>query len=121
MKNILVVDDSQTVLFDIRKKIQDTDREIGVFTSSNYDDALSILELKKINLAIIDLQMPEKNGADLIVHMKSSDELKDIPIIVLTSTGVDSLLKTSLVDMVNHYLPKPISQKKIEELLLEFS
>lgn len=121
MKKILIIDDSETALFDIRRKIEEASPKSSVVTASNYEDALAILQTEALHMAIIDLQMPDKNGADLIVHMKSKDQLKGIPIVVLTSTGSDSLLKTSLVDMVNHYIPKPISQQQILDLLTEFS
>ncbi|XOV95175.1 MAG: response regulator [Bacteroidota bacterium] len=120
MKNILVVDDSPTALFDINNKLQGIDFQSKVFSSSNFDDAKIILETNPIDLAIIDLQMPEKNGADLIVYMKSVNQLKDIPIIVLTGSGTESLLRTSLEPMVNHYLNKPVSPEQLLKVLLEF-
>ncbi len=121
VKKILVLDDSQTALFDINNKLQEINLDAEVFCVSNYDDAKKILESNPIDLAIVDLQMPEKNGADLIVHMKGEKKMNSIPIIVLTGSGEDSLLKTSLEPMVNHYLSKPVSQEHLEELLQELS
>ncbi len=119
MKKILVLDDSQTALFDLNNKLQEIDAEAKIFCVSNYDDAKNILESNSIDIAIVDLQMPEKNGADLIVYMKGVTEMKGIPIIVLTGSGDNSLLKTSLEPMVNHYLNKPVSQEHLKELLQE--
>ncbi len=121
MRKILVLDDSQTALFDIKNKLQDIDFEGEILCVSNFFDAKRILESNPIDIAIIDLQMPEKNGADLIVHMKGVNEMKSIPIIVLTGSGDNSLLKTSLEPMVNYYLNKPVSQEHLKELIQELS
>ena len=121
MKKILVLDDSHTALFDLNSKLQEIDPATKIFCVSNYEDAKNILESNSIDIAILDLQMPEKNGADLIVHMKEVNEMKSIPIIVLTGSGDNSLLKTSLEPMVNYYLSKPVSQNHLKELLLELS
>lgn len=119
MKTILVVDDSPTARFDIRNKLHDLDPEAELFIMSGYDEAKAVLESRSVDLAIIDLQMPVKNGADLIVHMKSVDAMKKIPIIVMTGTGEDSLLRTSIEPKVNYYLNKPIGKELLKNVLEE--
>ena len=61
--------------------------------------------------------MPEKNGADLIVYMESRDDLKKIPIIIITATGEDSLLKTSLENKVSQYIHKPVLVEDLVKII----
>lgn len=82
-KTILVVDDSESI------------REVVSFTLSheNYEllvgidgeDALKHLNGKEINLVITDLNMPKKDGIELIKEIRSNKNYKFTPILVLTT------------------------------------
>lgn len=80
MINILVVDDEinirQLILVALRKE------KYNVITANNGEDAIKIINSSKIDLAIVDVMMPKKNGWELTKEIK---ENSDIPIIMLTA------------------------------------
>lgn len=119
--NILVVDDSALALLDFKKKLAHVDHHKHVIYCETVDQAIEVLSEQSIDLAFIDLQMPEKNGADLIVYMESKDHLKDIPIVIITATGEDSLLKTSLESKVSQYIHKPVLVEDLMKIIERYA
>lgn len=103
-KTILIVDDAQM------------NREImGDLLADDYNtayatdgvEALEVLRSHKdeIDLVLLDLQMPNKNGREVIAEMQVDEELMDIPVIFLTVDQESELdcLKTGAMD----FIPKP--------------
>lgn len=82
--------------------------ESNLFLASTIEKAWDILNDNTIDLAIIDIYLPGRNGADLINDMIFHKKLKGIPIIVITGTSEDSFVKASFRKYVNAYLHKPI-------------
>ena len=69
MKTILIVDDNSTVqrLLSYTLKRQDFD----ILVANNGKEALSQLALKPVDLAIVDLAMPEMDGLTLLRHLRA--------------------------------------------------
>ncbi len=98
----------------------DINAEVLFLLSANYHKEKEILATKQIDLAIIDLQMPEKNGADLMVDMKSVNITAGIPIIVIIAAGQEPLLRTSIELIVDYYLRKPVNRSVLEGVVKGF-
>lgn len=84
-KNILVVDDSSFV----RKAIENilTSKNYNVILAKDGQNALEILDVNQnINLILLDLEMPKVSGIQLLEKIKSNNLIKDIPVIVLSSS-----------------------------------
>lgn len=106
--NILVVDDSPTALFDFKRQLSMKYDAENIHTAENVAEAKEILGGQKIDIAVIDMQLPEINGADLISDMKSTDDWKDIPIIVVTGTSSGGILEYGFSQHVEAYVYKPL-------------
>lgn len=113
---ILVVDDSLTV--------RDS---LGAFLKKNQysvtfaeDGQEAIEQLEKINpqLVLLDLDMPRRNGFDVIRHMKSTPFLKNIPIIVITSEESERAKVLSLG--ANDFMVKPFEEEPLLMLIEHF-
>lgn len=115
--NILIVDDSHTALFDLQLTLDGEVCRDNLYLTSSYHDAVEVLESTSIDLAIVDLQMPTWNGADLIVFIRSVDQLKDLPIVVVTATGEASIIKKVCEDQVQAYLHKPVSKEELVQAI----
>ena len=78
--NILVVDDEQTILTGVEEYL----KEYGynVFTAGNGVEAIEIFEKIEINLIILDLMMPEKNGYEVLEEIRAQS---NIPVIILSA------------------------------------
>ena len=116
---ILVVDDSATARYDLQFLLKDMVTEENTFVTSDYQGALYILENESIDIALVDLQMPTWNGADLIMEMHDNAQLKSTQVIVVTATGEDNVLKMSIEHIVFEYLHKPVEKEELRKAMLE--
>lgn len=111
MDSILIVDDDLKLCATLSEDLN----EIGYYTHfvTNVEDALSYLSKSKVNLILLDLKMPEKDGFHLLEHVKEISA--DIKIIVLTANiDVESAVKAAQLG-VDDYILKPF---KFDKLLL---
>ncbi|MCF6270480.1 MAG: response regulator [Melioribacteraceae bacterium] len=111
MDSILIVDDDIKLCATLSEDLN----EIGYYTHfvTNVDDALEYITTSNVNLILLDLKMPEKDGFYLLTHLKKMNS--DIKIIVLTANAdVESALKAAQLG-VHDYILKPF---KFDKLLL---
>ncbi|MCH5586264.1 response regulator transcription factor [Shimazuella sp. AN120528] len=108
MKPILIVDDDSHIRELVKFHLH-TEGYI-VWEAANGREALAILKREKINLAIIDIMMPEVDGYELCKEVRKT---YDIPIIMLTAK--DQLLdkERGFVMGTDDYVVKPFEPKEI--------
>jgi two-component system, chemotaxis family, chemotaxis protein CheY len=113
---ILVVDDSLTM----RRIVGNTVVQAG-FKKEDFDEAkdgqeaLGLLEENSYDLVLTDWNMPVMNGLELVKTMKTMDNLKKIPIIMVTTEGAKSEVVTALKAGVNNYIVKPFTADILKE------
>ncbi|MDY6792942.1 MAG: response regulator [Thermodesulfobacteriota bacterium] len=83
MKNILIVDDEESLLLIIASRFKNCRGRFTVFTALNGKEAIKILETQKINIVVTDLKMPVMDGFKLLIYM--SNNFPSIPVIVNTA------------------------------------
>ena len=117
---ILAVDDSPTM----RRIIVNTLKRAGytdVIEASDGRDALEKLNTDRIILVITDWNMPQMDGLTLVKALRSSDEFKQLPILMITTRSVRDDIVKALKAGVNNYIVKPFSPEtlraKIQEVL----
>ena len=83
-KNVLVVDDSQSIRTFIRLILEDAN--YNVCEASNGEEGIEVYKKSSnIDLIITDIFMPKKSGLELVVELR--EEYKDINVIVLSDGG----------------------------------
>ena len=87
-KTILLADDDQFILVAYKDGL--TRAGYRVVAAQDGEEALNILKTLEPDLILLDLIMPKVNGFEVLQKVKSSDRLKDIPVIVLTNLSQDS-------------------------------
>jgi CheY-like chemotaxis protein len=60
------------------------------------------------DLVLLDLNMPRKDGREVLSEIKADDRLKTIPIVVLTTSDVDRDVEASYARGANSFLTKPM-------------
>lgn len=117
---ILAVDDSPTM----RRIIVNTLRRAGytdVIEASDGRDALEKLKTDQITLIITDWNMPQMDGLSLVKALRSSDDFKQLPVLMITTRSVREDIVKALKAGVNNYIVKPFSPEtlkaKIQEVL----
>jgi two-component system chemotaxis response regulator CheY len=105
-KKILVVDDSPTM----RRMIIASLREL---TDTSFDEAGNGLEaiehlaLVPVGLIVLDLNMPDMHGLEVVKFVRQHQAYRGIPIIVLTTRGDESSRVAALAAGASLYLTKP--------------
>ena len=91
-----------------------TDLGFVVFTAKDGVEAIDKIQQQSPSIIITDLEMPRMNGLELTDHLRSNDETKDTPIIMVTSRATDKHKQEAKRIGVTEYMTKPYD----EDLLL---
>lgn len=119
-KQIVAVDDSPLILKMLEKVLEDN-FELHSFSTASR--ALQFLKNKdrSPNLIILDIEMPEMNGFELLKKIKEFDHLANVPVIFLTSNKDRHSVIKAVENGVSDYVIKPIEKdvllRKISTLL----
>ena len=85
---------------------------------SDHDVELTLAALEEYNLAnevvvvILDLKMPKVDGLEVLRQMKADSNLKQVPVVMLTSSREEQDLVRSYQMGVNAYVVKPVDFQK---------
>ena len=107
MKRILVVDDNLTILKQISSYLAD-DYEISLAKSGHL--ALQICVKERPDLILLDIEMPEMNGFDVISKIKQNPYLDRIPVIFLTANRSAEIEIRALESGARDYIVKPVEK-----------
>ena len=118
---ILTIDDSTT----IRRIVTRTVGEMGheVLEGADGPSGLAVLEenCDKIQLVLLDWNMPGMTGLEVLKTIRANDKFKDIAVMMLTSEADQTFVLEALQAGAKNYLTKPFDKKmlalKIQESL----
>ena len=115
--SILVVDDSVTV----RKVTSRILRRQGykVLTAKDGVEALKAMQDEIPAVILLDIEMPRMDGFEVATRVRASDELRNIPIIMITSRTGDKHRQRAMELGVDHYMGKPYQEEHLLETLDE--
>ena len=66
------------------------------------------LDLELPNLILLDVNLPKKNGHEVLQYIKSSPDFKHIPIIMLTTSSSEQDIMSAYKNYANCYITKPV-------------
>ncbi len=119
-QKVLITDDSATSRMIIKRCI-----EMAGFFDIDYLEAedglqgLTILDEEKVDLIITDLKMPKMDGKTFIRKLKSNDDTKDIPVVVISSLDNSVLEERLKREGVLTVIGKPLSPAKVLDFMEE--
>jgi CheY-like chemotaxis protein len=114
MKKILVVDDDNIN----RKLLNVLLKKTGkyeVIEAENGMEALNIIKNESIDMVLLDIIMPVMDGIDLLKILKSDENFKSIPIIILTTD--DTKKSEALAVGATNVLIKPIKEPELMKVI----
>jgi len=110
---VMVVDDSITVRKVTTRLLERN--EMNVFTAKDGVDAIQVLQEQIPDVMLLDVEMPRMDGYELARHIRNSDRLKHIPIIMITSRTGEKHRQRAMEIGVNTYLGKPYQEAELLE------
>ena len=115
MTHIALVDDESNILTSVSLGLESEGFKVDTY--SNGEEALVGLEKTKYDLGLFDIKMPRMNGNELLMRVRSSKnlELKNMPVIFLTSKDQEQDEIIGLKMGASDYIKKPFSQKLLNE------
>ena len=109
---ILIVDDDESQLALIgrflKKRIVD---KVDVTTTTNTHQALGLAVANRVDICLTDLDMPDRNGIELLKMLKDTNPL--ILVIVLTAIASENALRSSLAFGADDFLRKPLQWESL--------
>lgn len=83
MLKVLIVEDEQLVARMFQKTLEAA--EIEVQTAPNGEEGYKKMKSWRPDLVLMDVMMPKMNGLEALEAMKKDDEVKDIPVVIMTN------------------------------------
>ena len=101
----LIAEDYSTA----RRLIKDSLQQMGFscLEAENGNQALSVIKQTTLDLVIADVNMPEKNGLELLKDIRANDNMKDLPVVLTMLEPFDDLISEGRKLGMNDYLVKP--------------
>jgi two-component system chemotaxis response regulator CheY len=108
MPRILIVDDSATIRKMVRSSLRPlTDAEF--VEAGNGLEAIEQIALGPVALIILDLNMPDMHGVDVLKFLRRHQGWSDVPVVVLTTRGDEASRNTAIEAGATEYLTKPFA------------
>jgi CheY-like chemotaxis protein len=121
---ILVVDDDPDLVESVSMKLESENFRVA----KAYDgvEAMDRIKQERPELIILDVMMPRKNGYTLCDELKTSEEYRDISVVLLTAVA-EAVTSTSYTHMdgkntlADDYIPKPIELDRLMEIVKDLT
>ena len=113
-ENILIVDDELGVRESLKMILKD---KYNLFIQSEGEEALDSVRKNRIDVALLDIKMPEMNGIELLKKIKEIDP--DIQVVIVTGYATLDTAVEAMRFGAFDYICKPFDKEKLEELVGE--
>lgn len=125
-KNYLMIEDDDDHAELIRISMESNGGSNRIDRVTNGVEAIAYLrkqdtytDAPRPDLILLDLNMPLKNGHEVIEDVKSDDELRMIPIIVLTTSNAQQDRVRAYKSHVNSYVVKPVDFSQFKQMICD--
>ena len=119
-KTILVIDDMKQVRNILKFSLKKVGYEVSV-TSSGKEALKYVFDENPLDLILLDINMPDMDGYEVLRKLRESEVTKHIPIIFLTAEGQKRDIQKGIEAGINDYVVKPFKfadlQRRIEKLI----
>jgi len=115
LPTVLVVDDS----ISMRRLLSQLVIDAGyrALTASNGMDALQILGRERVDLLLVDMEMPRMNGLELSAHLRSQPDTQTLPIGMITSRSSEKHQHQAAQVGIDRYFVKPYRDDDVIEFI----
>jgi DNA-binding LytR/AlgR family response regulator len=118
MKHILIVEDDGEIQQFLKHALIELDADIRLSFSVNATDALVIAKKEQIDIFMVDIQLLDYKGTDLVKQLRSIKTYKYTPIIFETAVVTEELRAYRELKCY-HYLMKPYTKEEVQIIIAE--
>lgn len=119
--DILLVEDNEGDIFLTKKAFEKERIENNIQVAMDGEKALEILrqsgDENYPDAILLDINLPGKNGREVLSEIKEDDALKSIPVIILTSSKAEQDMVKTYGLHADSYMLKPIDVVKFQEIM----
>ena len=116
---VLIVDDSSVVRKIVERSLRQAGLEIGqVFEAGNGLEALAVLNERKVNLVLCDINMPAMDGLEFVKQLPKVENAKGVPVVMITTEGSEGHVVQALSAGARGYIRKPFTADQVKEHIL---
>jgi signal transduction histidine kinase/CheY-like chemotaxis protein len=106
-KSVLVVDDDVRNIYSLTSILEH--EQMNIYTAFSGDEAINKLQKNKVDIVLMDIMMPGKNGFDTIKEIRAHVQFNELPIIAVTAKAMKGDKELCIDAGANDYLTKPIN------------
>ena len=119
--NVLIVDDSVAMRMILQRALRKTNLPLDrVFEAGDGCVALEILRKETINIILSDINMPNMDGLQLLAELKSNDQWKQVPVVMISTESSQTKVMEALRLGAKGFIRKPFVPDEIGDKLSGF-
>jgi CheY-like chemotaxis protein len=115
VKTVLIADDSRAMRLLVHATIASD--QYAVIQAADGDEAWRLLQEHYPAVAVLDIQMPGRNGLDLLRLIRATPEMASMHVVLLSAQAQPSDVDAGLAAGADHYLTKPFSPLELLNIL----
>jgi CheY-like chemotaxis protein len=122
--SILIVEDSPSDAFIVKEALKQAAEPSQIYSVHDGVEAMQFLHREgnyvnapRPDIILLDLNMPRKDGREVLGEIKNDEKLKSIPVIVLTSSDADQDVSNAYNLHANCYVTKPADFSLFKEMI----
>ena len=115
MKTVLVVDDSRIMRNILKNTFELLQQPVQYLEAGDGEQALRVLLHNKVDLILLDWNMPNLSGIDFLKQIRSTEGYKNVPVIMVTSEAAKLSVIEAIKAGATAYITKPINEKAFLE------
>ncbi len=114
-KVILVVDDEEAMRAGLKRLLES--EGYFVVTAEDGLELAKILETKKLDLILLDIQLPWVDGIEICTLLKEDSEVGKVPIVIMSARHDEDTVKRAIQAGCEEFIAKPISVEIISSVV----
>ncbi len=119
--NVLVVDDSAVMRTMVIKTLRLSGVPVGeVFQAANGEEGLERLRDHWVDLVLLDLNMPQMNGEELLAEIRSHPDTQAVAVIVVSTEGSEARIRR-IKDLGAEFVHKPFRPEELRAVIRDLT
>ena len=111
MPHLLIVDDSSTIRRMVRASL--TPLALDVIEAASGLEAIEQLAVGSVQLMVLDLNMPDMHGLEVLGFVRANQRFQQLPVIVLTTRDDEASRNAAIAAGATRYLTKPFTPQAL--------